>query len=475
MKKTIGILILIFGLYTIATAQQSFLNKSNSIDSFMSSIYKNGQFSGAVLVAENGQVIYSKGFGMADRKTNEPFTVSTPCYIGSLSKQFTAMGIMILKERKKLNYDEPIRKFFPELPICIQPMTIRMLLHHRSGLAIFDDYPDMNEKDVFNIILKQEVLHFPAGEKFEYCNAGYTLLGMLIEKISGSNLNDFLTKNVFQPVEMNDTYVNQAVSRNRKRAVGYYLFGDENNYDTFIGGAASVVSTVNDLYKWDKALYNPKIIKKKTLDEAFKVNTTIASDTMYGEKSYGFGWFVCKNKREIIVQHDGGFAGFRSYIERQLANKNSIIFISNLRHSLIGEIRAGLNNILENKPYSIPKISYANWIISQSKKLGMDSAIQVYKKVINSKDSSQYYFDEGEFNSLGYYLLRKNEILDAIKFFILNTEQNPTSANVFDSLAEAYMKAVNIELATVNYKKVLELDTNNKNAEEMIKKIQTKK
>lgn len=469
MKKVLTVLCMI-GCITTLDAQDG--SKTRKIDSFMTALSKRGQFSGAVLVSIQEKPIYKKGFGYANRIVKEIFTTATPCYIGSVSKQFTAMGIMILKERGKLAYDDPIRNYFPQLPICMLPVTIRHLLIHSSGLALFNDYPNMTEQDVFNILLKQRSLQFTPGEKFEYCNANYTLLGMLIEKVSNSSLNDFLTKNVFIPIGMKNTYVDEATVRYRKRAVGYYLFGDEYNYSTYIGGAASIVSTSDDLYKWDRYLYNPKIVSVQSLRDAFAVNIKIGNDELYGNKGYGFGWFVCEAGGETIVQHDGGFAGFRSYIERQPGKHNTIIFISNVRHSLTGEIRQAINNILENKQYTLPGVSYANWIMTEAKSADIDRAIAKYRIIAGSKDSSQYYFSESEFNSLGYYLLRNNKIPDAVKFFLLNTERNPTSSNAFDSLGEAYMKAGDKQLSLNSYKKSLELNPYNNNAAEMIKRLQ---
>ena len=456
------------------TSKVNLSDKSKKIDSLMSAVNKSGQFMGAVLVAENGNIIYKKGFGFSDMKTKEKFSPATQCYIGSLSKQFTAMGIVILEEKGKINYDQPIRQYFPELPECYQPVTIRNMLQHTSGLALFDDFPDMTEHDVFNILLKQTSLRFTPGSKFEYCNANYTLLGMLIEMISGKSLDGFLTTNVFIPCGMKNTYVDEPPVKNRKRAVGYYLFGDEYNYNTYIGGAASVVTTVEDLYKWDQTLYHPSIISKHSLVEIFSPGKNEWESDMYGKQGYGFGWFISGDENNEIVQHDGGFAGFRSYIERQVKNHNSIIFISNVRHELIGNIRKGIVNILNDKPYTIPKISSANWIMSKAKQVGMKQAILDYKSLSNTKDTGNYYFSERECNSLAYYLLRNNRTDDAILMFKLNTEQFPASGNVFDSIGEAYLKAGDKEKALASYKKAFELDLNNSNAADMIKKLQEK-
>ena len=158
------------------------------------------------------------------------------------------------------------------------------MLHHTSGLPIFDDFPNMTETDVFNIIIQQSSLRFTPGSKFEYCNANYTLLGMLIEKLSGESLDKFMTEQIFVPCGMKNTYVDEPSKKDRKRAVGYYLFGDEYNYSTYIGGAASVISTVEDLFKWDTMLYHPTIISKQSLHDIFTPDTNYWENYLYGKQ-----------------------------------------------------------------------------------------------------------------------------------------------------------------------------------------------
>jgi CubicO group peptidase (beta-lactamase class C family) len=333
----------------------------------------------------------------------------------------------------------------------------------------------MTESDVFSILQKQTSLRFTPGSKFEYCNANYSLLGMLIEKISGKNLDAYLTANIFIPCGMRNTYVDEPSIKTRKRAVGYYLFGDEYNYNTYIGGAASVISTVEDLYKWDMMLYHPAIISKQSAEEIFTPGKNTWESNTYGKQGYGFGWFISGNENNKIIQHDGGFAGFRSYIERQPGKHNTIIYISNVRHELKDNIREGIVNILNNKPYTIPKVSWANWIMSKARKAGIKQAISDYKSLSETKDSSNYYFSERECNSLGYYLLRNNRTDDAILLLKLNTEQFPTSGNAFDSMGEAYLKAGDKQNALSSYKKSFELDPGNSNAADMLKKLEGNK
>ncbi|MCF6406406.1 serine hydrolase [Chitinophaga filiformis] len=469
MKRAL-IFLLLSGSIFSANGQTG--NKAKRADDFMSAVFHQGQFSGAVLLADHGRIIYTRGFGFSNRQTKEPFTPHTPCYIGSISKQFTALAIVMLKEKGKIKYDQPIREYFTELPDCYQPVTIRNLLQHTSGLALFDDYPNMTTTDVFNILKQQTSLRFTPGSKFEYCNANYTLLGMLVEKVSGKSLDAFLTTNIFIPCGMKNTYVDEPAMKSRKRAVGYYLFGDEYNYSTYIGGAASVVSTVEDLYKWDSMLYLPTIISKQSLAEIFTPGKNEWDNKMYGKQGYGYGWFISGNSNDKIIHHDGGFAGFRAYIERQVNKHNTIILISNVRHELTGNIRAALVNVLNDQPYTFPKISGANWIMSKAKKTSVKQAILDYRTLLNTKDSNNYYFSERECNSLGYYLLRNNRLDDAIELFKFNTAQFPTSGNVFDSMGEAYLKAGDSTNALASYKKALELDPGNGSAADIIKKLE---
>lgn len=438
------------------------------IDSFMNALAASGQFSGAMIVTSNGKTVFEKSFGLADRTKGEKFRLNTPCYIGSLSKQFTGMGIAILQEKGKLRYDQSLRDFFPELPEPYQAVTLRNMLQHSSGLPVFNDVPDMTEQDVFRIVKDQPSLRCPPGSKFEYCNANYTLLGMIIEKISGKTLDAFLTEYVFVPAGMKHTYVDEPLHK-RKRATGYYLFGDPYNYSTYIGGAASVVSTARDLYRWSQALDRERLVSAATFQEIFTPGPNQWTSRTYGKQGYGFGWFISDG----IVQHDGGFAGFRSYIEKEKQGNHTIIFISNVRHELIGSIRQAIHQILHDQPYVFPKFSAANRIMSRANAIGMQQAIDEYKAIRQSNDSSRYELIEREVNSFGYYLIDKNRLPDAILLLRLNTELFPASGNAFDSLGEAYLKAGDHTNALASYRKAVALNPSNSDAKEIIKKLES--
>jgi CubicO group peptidase (beta-lactamase class C family) len=472
--------ILFFLIIPIAglRAQTAVPVPGTKIDSLMTTLYGRGQFTGSILVVRKGKILYQKAFGLADRAKNKPFTLETREYIGSISKQFTAMGIMILKDRGQLDYSQSVRQFYPELPPFMQEVTIRNLLYHTSGLAVFDDYPDMTEKDVFNILLKQDSLRFKPGTKFEYCNAGYSLLGMIIEKVSGENFHDFMEQNIFKPLGMPHTNVNQLSDRDTGRAIGYTLFGTVNNYDSFMGGNVSIISTAEDLNKWDDALYHFKLVKSQILAEAFtpsaeamKNPALTLKDDLFGNKSYGFGWWIAMRNGAKDMFHDGAFSGYTSYNERITVDQVSVIEVTNLRGAPLYEIRTAIVNILEGKPYQLPKMPGSVLLNREAAKVGMDSAIARYI-VLQKSANPDYDYAENDLNSYAYILLRGGSVDDAIKVFKLNTELYPNSFNVYDSLADGYEKAGNKALAIASCKKALEIDPANEYEKNRIKTLE---
>ncbi len=485
MKRIVlAIIIIIMCEFLISASSERHKNvagnegeKERRIDSLMIALNSRGQFTGSILIADHGKLIYKKAFGLADRQNNILFTPETKEYIGSVSKQFTAMGIMILKDRGKLEYDEHIRVFFPELPVCMEPVTIRHLLYHISGLALFDDYPNMTEKDVFNILMKQESLRFSPGEKFEYCNAGYSLLGMIIEKISGESLNEFMKANIFKPLGMDQTFVNEISHPDKTRAIGYTIYGTIDSYDTYMGGNASIISTVDDLYKWDQELYHCKLVKPQTLAEGFTPSSVVLKnpalnrrDALFGEMSYGYGWWIGTYNNAEDFHHDGAFSGYISYVERIPDKKISVIELSNLRHMPAYEIRTAILNIMEDKPYTLPKINGSYFLHEKSQTIGMDSAIALYR-VLKKNGDARYDFGELTINSYAYFLLRSNQIGDAIKVFKLNVEDFPNSSNVYDGLGDGYLKAGDKIHAIKCYEKESALDPSNENLKKQIQTL----
>jgi tetratricopeptide (TPR) repeat protein len=251
--------------------------------------------------------------------------------------------------------------------------------------------------------------------------------------------------------------------------VGYDMFGEKNDYNILTVGAGGIYSTVEDLFKWDQALYTEKLIKQSTLKEAFtpcKLNN--------GKKSnYGFGWGIQKSRKGKIVGHAGGLAGFRTYIERQLKKKNTIILLTNNGNSKLPSIRKAIANILKDKHFDFPKISIASSLHHTIKTVGINAAIRQYYDLKEKKSNrNRYNFNEFELNILGYHLLEKNKFKEALEIFKLNVKEYPNSWNVYDSLGEAYMKSGNTKRAIKNYKRSVQINPKSRSGIEALKKLE---
>jgi len=321
------------------------------IDSVVTRLVDSLHFNGNVLVAEQGKVIYQKSFGLARFDTNEKLNDSSLFELASVSKQFTAMGIMILKEQGKLAYEDDIRKFIAELPY--QGITLRHLLTHTSGLP---DYLELFEKhwdrkkiaynsDIVTLLAqyKPEVLFAP-GQKWEYSNTAYTLLAVVIEKVSGQGYGEFLSQHIFKPIGMKRTRTYNT-RRSAKEIIPNYAYGyvysdslkkyflPDSLADYFyvttldgIVGDGIVNSTTTDLHTWDQALYTEKLVKTATLEEAY-TPVKLNDDTSY---NYGFGWSIFQDSTVgKTVSHGGGWPGYHTFIFRMLDRNACIILLSN--------------------------------------------------------------------------------------------------------------------------------------------------
>jgi len=464
--------------------------KAQKIDNLMQACYKNGQFNGAVFVAEHGKIIYDKSFGIANIETKEKIKSNSQFRLGSVSKQFTSMAIMMLKERGKLNYDDDIRKFLPELPY--QGITIRHLLTHTSGLpdymSLFDKNWDVDKKDTEErkIAANKDALNlfatyhpevlFKPGERWEYSNTGYVMLALIVERASGKEFDQFLSDNIFKPLNMSHTLVFSPLKNQKMehRVYGYQLdlngvtySENDFNYLNGIAGDGGIYSTTNDLFKWDQSLYTEKLVDKSTLKEAF-TPVKFNNDSTY---SYGFGWRIDKTKGgKMKVSHTGGWVGFRTSIDREIEDTNTIIILTNHSSIYRNEIRTAIASILHNQEYMFPKISIAQVIGQILVKSDVDSAIKKYHE-LKREYPDKYNFSEKELNNLGYQLIGMKRIKEAIEIFKLNVGVYPESYNTYDSLGEVYMLNGQKDLAIKNYAQSLVLNPKNVNAIEKLYKI----
>jgi CubicO group peptidase (beta-lactamase class C family) len=307
------------------------------VDRLLTNMVAYKQFSGSVLIAHDDQVLLSKGYGIADLDDHAPNTPHTRFYLGSTTKQFTAMAILILQERGKLHVGDQLCAYIAHCPPAWQPVTIHELLTHTSGIPQLNNSPFSYASPQAWIASYDAIpLAFIPGREFSYCNICYQILGYVVEQASGEPYSVFLQQAIFHPLQMRDTGFDPNYYSLPDHANGYARWQVKSvslgwsvaPQWSFLFGSGLLYSTVEDLYRWDQALYTHTLISQQSLDEAF--NPYIASQ--YAGSSYGYGWFIAKAPApgHRLIWHDGRVDGFRTYIGRYPDDRVTIIVLSNL-------------------------------------------------------------------------------------------------------------------------------------------------
>ena len=332
------------------------------VDEYMKSAVEVERFSGSILMARDGQAIISKSYGMANVELDVPNTPNTVFRLASITKQFTATAIMMLQERGKLNVNDPFCKYLTDCPAAWQPITIRHLLTMTSGIpgaTVIEIGPLRGlpvPHDQWLEATKKKPLDFTPGEKFKYGNTGYTLLGFIIERVSGKSYGEFLQENIFTPLGMKQTGYEDPRRIIKNRATGYrQLPGDPITNVPYaeifaLYAAGGIYSTTEDLLLWDKALYTDQLLSRKSIDEMF----TPFKEMLPG-KGYAYGWWTSKKFDRQEIAHGGNLAGFITYMARFPSERVTVIVLSNNGRGSSGKISNVLSAIVFGAPYEIPR------------------------------------------------------------------------------------------------------------------------
>ncbi len=345
------------------TLPQKDNNTKKLMNEYMNELKKQYPFNGAVLVSQKGKIIFRQAYGKADFEKNIPNTPDTKFSIASVSKQFTAVGIMILQERGELNVKEPISNYLPDYPNG-DKITIENLLTHTSGLAEYLTNELLTSNASKNKYTPEEIITlfkdkpsvFETGTKFKYCNSNYILLGSIIEKVSGMKYEDFLTNNIFKPLKMKNTGFYLDTSNTSKKSNAYLRSntGAQNVITTkgyinhTLGYAAGgMYSTLDDLYLWHRALSDEKILTKESLAQVYK---EYLPGSNYG---YGVGLDVINGQK--CIAHMGTMPGVNTIISRYIDEDTCIVVLSNLAQIDVDKIQSNLYSILHEGKYEKPK------------------------------------------------------------------------------------------------------------------------
>lgn len=332
----------------------------DSIDSYIKAEIKKRRIAGlSAAIIDNGKVVMAKGYGMANVEQKAPASPDTMYQIASLTKPFTATAVMMLVEEGKISLDEKAWRYLEWLPPFYRDITVRQLLTHTSGVNrdLRRDNLDAFTEEEFRKRLANSPVSFKPGERWQYSNTGYILLGMIIEAASGKPYGEFLSERIFKPLGMNNTRYYDPPGSNRNRAIGYEWREKAFIQSPYFPGgfaAGGLVSTVSDISKWEIALSSEKLLKRSSLEQILKParlgNGEEASFRFDEEPaSYGFGWFLTRYKGHKLVTHGGAVSGFSSVINRFTDSKITIILLLNTKMSGVDKIVQGISNLALSK------------------------------------------------------------------------------------------------------------------------------
>lgn len=352
MKCKYLILVASLLILTFAGFPQSSIE--SKLDEYMNHAEKAG-FSGSVLVAEKDKVLISAGYGMADKEKDIPFTKDTVSSIGSITKQFTGAGILKLQMMGKLDVNDPITKYFQNVPEDKQDITLHHLLTHTAGLpgAIGHDFDPVNRDDFIQLVQHTELRRRP-GTLYEYSNVGYSLLGIIIELVSGKSYEEFLQEYLFKPAGMLHTGYLIPEYDESVLAHGYRGGDDwgtllnhpwlEDGPGWHLRGNGGILSTVGDMYKWHKALEGNSILGEEEKKLYYHPHVREGEDA---DSHYGYGWALFTTPRDTkLIAHNGGNPYFSADFLRFVDEDVVIIVLANTNEYRAWEISEGLEKVV---------------------------------------------------------------------------------------------------------------------------------
>ncbi|HSL88893.1 MAG TPA: serine hydrolase domain-containing protein [Ignavibacteriaceae bacterium] len=313
------------------------MNNEKKIDGIFSDYNNPAQPGAAVMVIKDGKIDFHKGYGLANVELALPIDAFTNFRLASITKQFTAMSILLLIKAGELQLTTTLNEIFPGYPGYGKKINIKYLLQHTSGLIDYEDLIhdsvtiQLKDKDVLDLMMQTDSTYFEPGSNHKYSNSGYALLALTVEKFSGKPFRDFLKENVFQPLGMNNTIAfENNINEVANRAYGYTITDKEidltdQSITSAVLGDGGIYSSLNDLYTWDQSLYTEDLIEKKYLAESWTPGITSEGD----EFPYGYGWHLEKRYNSEAVYHTGSTKGFRNIIYRIPDRNFTIVILTN--------------------------------------------------------------------------------------------------------------------------------------------------
>ncbi len=457
------------------------------IDNYLTKLSKEKNFSGGLLILKGQQIIFSKGYGWANKEQKIPFTSSTLASMGSITKAFTATAIMKLAELGKLSLDDSLKKFFPNIPNDKSNITIHQLLTHSSGFQEFlkqdgGDYEKINTEDYLKRAFK-EALAFNPGEKSVYTNVGYSILGIIIEQVSGMDYEQFLKQNLFEQIGIKQISYHFPLMAKQPIAVGYrngISWGTHQEHFEKAGGGpywnlkanGGLEASLDDMAKWINGFTNHSILSESSRNKMFTAQTQ--EEGYNGESYFGYGCNVLKSRRNTKMIDNGGSNGIyfarlirlpeEGLVFYMVSNESSIhtmMVLPNVSQLYFqGKIeqdallmQAKFENQLSKQIYDILEITNAN-----------DLKVELKNKQINVEDDMILL-------EVGQLLIQENKLKKAMVLYQYYTQKFPKIVVAWNDLGDIYLAQGNKAEAVKCYKQALKIRPENPRAKESLSKL----
>ena len=448
-------------LITTTLAGNTFAqSKSTTIDSMINRTNKFGLFNGNVMVVDGGKVVYKKAIGYADASKQTMLTDQYRFHIGSIAKEFNAVAIMMLQEQGKLSINDKVTKYLTGMPAWAEKISIKNLLQYASGLPDLKWRTLKDNEDAFNALKAHEKLDFEPGTKYAYNNSNTLLQRRIIEKVSGLSFNEFVAQKMLKPLKMTNSLVDPT-EETPLLAKSYNNSFVQSSLFAPITGWTAV--TLDDFYKWEKALESFKLISPAS---------TLAIITPFEpNKQCGLGGGSMQGNKMTAHRHDGTSLNYQALLTANVPLGRTVILMTNNKQNNLGDINDAIFSILDGKPYEQPKKVIITALQSKLDSLSADAILAAYQD-LKAKYPQDYAFNESSLNSIGYYLLGKKRTDEAIAIFEHNVMLFPKSGNLYDSLGEAHKIKGDNAKALLNYKRAVQLDPTNAAAKAIVAELE---
>jgi CubicO group peptidase (beta-lactamase class C family) len=483
IRHATAVCILLISVAVVSSAQNTKQADLKKIDAYLDKIDALG-YSGSVLLAFDGKPVISRGFGYSDRERKIKNSPKTIYDIGSSTKQFTAAAILKLEMQSKLSTDDKITKYFQNVPPDKTEITIHLLLRHAAGLpgSIGRDYDKITEQEFVDKVFASK-LSSPVGTKYAYSNVGYSLLAMIVEKVSGQKYEQYLYDNLWKQAGMEMTGYSRPKFNKDLIAVGYKdgeRWGKPTEKEwagdapyPHLKGNGGILSTTEDMLKWDQALLTDKVLSKEA-KKKYYFPVLRADET--GATYYAYGWIVQKTERNTTrLFHNGSNGIFYAAFYRFIDDGVTLVTMTNVAEEAFNSTGGAIAKMVFEPSFNpaVPTPEnpangpFTREVMQLAITKGFDAAAERFR----ARDAAIKLLED-TVNLKGYDLLKEKKVKEAIDVLKLNVLAYPQSANAYDSLGEAYLASGDKTSAIENYKKSLELDPKNDNAREVLKKLQ---